>query len=97
MDLSMPRFQWSNKALSMGSASRAALNRQARLAGSGAYLAKKRNTADERFTARPKGAARMIQYGVAVLAKDMAILCELRLVLDHLGCSESIDSALLDH
>ena len=39
----------------------------------------------------------MIQYGVAVLAKDMFILHELRLVLDHPGCSESINSALLDH
>jgi len=29
----------------------------------------------------------MIQYGVAVLVKDMAIPCGLRLVLDHLGNS----------
>ncbi len=39
----------------------------------------------------------MIQYGAAVLAKDMAIPCGLRLVLDHLGSSESINSALLDY
>ena len=32
---------------------------------------KRRNTADDRFTARPKGATQMIQYGVAVLVKDM--------------------------
>ena len=55
----------------MGSASREALHRQARLAANGAVLAKRRNTADERCTASPKGAARMIQYGVAVLVKDM--------------------------
>ena len=43
-------------------------NRQARLVGNG-RLARRRNTADERFTARPKGATRMIRYGVAVLEK----------------------------
>ena len=57
----------------------------------------RRNTADDRFTARPKGATQMIQYGVAVLEKDMAIPGGLRLVLDHLGCSESANVALLDH
>ena len=34
-------------------------------------LAKRRNTADERFPARPKGATQMIQYGVAVLEKGL--------------------------
>ncbi len=34
-------------------------------------LAKRRNTADDRFTARPKGATQMIQTGVAVLEKDL--------------------------
>ncbi len=38
----------------------------------------------------------MIQYGVAVLEKA-AIPCGLRLVLDHLGSSESINITLLDH
>ncbi len=36
----------------------------------------------------------MIQYGVAALEKGRAILCELRLVLDHLGCSESVNITL---
>ena len=39
----------------------------------------------------------MIQYGVAALEKDPAISCGLRLVLDHLACSESINITLLDH
>jgi hypothetical protein len=39
----------------------------------------------------------MIQYGVAVLEKDPAILYGLRLVLNHLGGSESINPALSDH
>jgi|GEM_PF-794698 len=51
-------------------------------------LAKRCNTADDRFPARPKGATQMIQYSVAALEKDLAILCRLRLVLDHLGSSE---------
>jgi len=34
-------------------------------------LAKRRNTADERFPARPKGPTRMTQYGVAVLEKGL--------------------------
>jgi len=70
-------------------------NRQARLAGNG-RLVKRRNTADDRFTARPKGATQMIQYGIAVLEKA-TIPCGLRLVLDHPGCSVSINMALLDH
>ncbi len=45
--------------------------------------------ANDGFTARPKGATQMIQCGVAVLEKELAILCELRLVLNHLGGSES--------
>jgi hypothetical protein len=36
----------------------------------------------------------MIQYGVAALEKDSAILCELRLVLNHPGVSDSINIAL---
>jgi hypothetical protein len=39
----------------------------------------------------------MIQYGVAALEKDPAISCGLRLVLDHLACSESINITLLNH
>ncbi len=52
---------------------------------------------DDRFTARPQGAAQMIQYGVAALAKDRAIYCGLRLVLDHLGGSESINITLVEY
>ncbi len=53
----------------MGSASRETVDRTARLAGNGVVLAKRRNTADDRFTARPQGATWMIQYGVAALEK----------------------------
>ncbi len=61
----------------MGSASCEAVapeginNRKARLEGQWRVLAKRRNTADDRFTTRPKGVTRMIQYGVAALVKDM--------------------------
>jgi hypothetical protein len=54
----------------MGSASCEAVDRKARLAGNGSVLAKRRNTAEDRFTTRPKGATQMIQYGVAALGKD---------------------------
>jgi hypothetical protein len=39
----------------------------------------------------------MIQYGVAALEKDPAILCGLRLVLNHLGGSESISIILQEY
>jgi hypothetical protein len=39
----------------------------------------------------------MIQYSVAVLEKDQAISCGLRLVLNHLACSESFNNTLLGH
>ena len=39
----------------------------------------------------------MIQYGVAALEKDPAILCGLRLVLNHLGGSESINITLPEY
>ncbi len=51
----------------------------------------------DRFTTRPKGAPQMIQYDVAALEKEHAIPFGLRLALDHLGCSESINTTLLDH
>ncbi len=38
----------------------------------------------------------MIQTGVAALEKA-TIACGLRLVLDHLGSSESVNITLLDH
>jgi len=47
------------------------VGRKARLAGNGLVLAQRRNAANDRFTARPKGATQMSQYGVAVLEKDM--------------------------
>jgi len=53
-----------------GSASYEAVDRQARLKGQWRVLAKRRNTADDCFTTRPKGTTRMIQYGVAALEKD---------------------------
>ena len=55
-------------------------------------LGKRRNTANDRFPARPKGAKQMTQYGVTALNtalnKDQAIVCGLCLVLDHLLNSE---------
>ena len=48
----------------------------------------RRNTANDRFPARPKGGTQMSQYCVTALKKDWAILCGLRLVLEHLGASE---------
>ena len=39
----------------------------------------------------------MIQYGVAVLEKDPAILFGLRLVLNHLGGSESVNNTVKEH
>ncbi len=51
-------------------------------------LAQRRNTANDRFPARPKGGTQMSQYCVTALKKDWAILCGLRLVLEHLGASE---------
>ncbi len=39
----------------------------------------------------------MIQYGVAVLEKEPAIPCGLRLALDHLGGSESINITLTEY
>ena len=52
---------------------------------------------DGRFPTRPKGATQMVQYGVAALEKDPAILCGLRLVLDHLGGSESVNITLKEY
>jgi hypothetical protein len=51
-------------------------------------LAQRRNTANDRFPTRPKGGTQMSQYCVAALKKDQAILCGLRLVLEHLVTSE---------
>ncbi len=39
----------------------------------------------------------MIQTCVALLEKDSAILCGLRLVLNHLGGSESMNVTLLEY
>ncbi len=57
-------------------------------------LPQRRNTADDRFPARPKGAIQMIQYGVTALNKDWAIVCGLCLVLDHLDSSEHVNITL---
>jgi len=46
------------------------VDRKARLAGNGLALAKRRNTPDDRFPARPKGDSQMLQFGVAALEKD---------------------------
>jgi len=55
----------------MGSARCETLSRKARLAGNGLVLAKRRNTANMRFTARPKGAIQICQYFVTILEKGM--------------------------
>ncbi|MEE8496086.1 MAG: hypothetical protein V3S21_06355 [Xanthomonadales bacterium] len=47
------------------------VDRTASLAGNGLVLAKRRNTTDDRFPARPKGGSQMLQYCVAALEKDM--------------------------
>jgi hypothetical protein len=47
---------------------------EARLAGNGPVLAKRRNNADGRFPARPQGATQMSQSGVAVLEKGLLFL-----------------------
>ena len=60
-------------------------------------VAEGRNTANDRFTARPKGATQMSQYCVTALKKDQAILCGLRLVLEHLGSSEPANLGLAEH
>ena len=39
----------------------------------------------------------MPQYGVTALKKDQAILCGLRLFLEHLDGSEPINSGLTEH
>ena len=51
-------------------------------------LGKRRNIANDRFPARPKGAKQMNQYGVTDLDKDDATVRALCLVLDHLLSSE---------
>ncbi|SCZ57871.1 hypothetical protein SAMN03097708_01529 [Thiohalomonas denitrificans] len=53
-------------------------------------LSKKRNAADGRPAARPKGAPQKRHDGVTALDKGMTIACALRLVLTFLGGSESI-------
>ena len=60
-------------------------------------LAQRRNTANDRFPARPKGGTQMSQYCVTALKKDWAILCGLRLVLEHLGASEPAIITLKKH
>ena len=47
------------------------VDRKARLAGNGPVLAKRCNTADDHFPARPKGGSQISQYCVAALEKDM--------------------------
>ncbi len=63
----------------------------ARRATAGLAVANSRehNNADDRFLAGPKGAPQIVQCGVAVLVKDHAIPCGLRLALADLGRSES--------
>ena len=60
-------------------------------------LAKRCNTANDRFPACPKGATQMIQYGVTALDKDRAIVCGLCLVLDHLDSSEHVNITLKEY
>jgi len=60
-------------------------------------LSKRRNTADDRFPVRPKGANQTIQYCVTVLNKDLAIIFKPCLVLDRLVYSEHVNSALSEH
>ena len=49
----------------MDTVSREVISHKARLAGNGCSLAKRRNTVDDHFSARPKGASQSVQYGVS--------------------------------
>jgi hypothetical protein len=51
--------------------------------------ASERNTADDRLSPCPEGAAQIRQCGVAVLDKGEAIAYGLRLALTYLGGSEN--------
>jgi len=79
------------------SASWEVVDRKARLAGNGLVLAKRRNTTDDRFPARPKGGAQLSQGSVAAIEKDTPVLCGLRLVLKHPGTSEPAVITLKEH
>ena len=67
------RSQYPAKIILTCSASREVVGRKARLAGNGLVLDKRRNTANDRFPARPKGAKQMTQYGVTALNKDLPL------------------------
>ena len=67
------RSQYPSKVILTCSASREVVGRKARLAGNGLVLAQRRNTANDRFPARPKGAKQMIQYGVTALNKGQPL------------------------
>ncbi len=53
-------------------------------------LFKDDNAADGCFSARPKGTPQIPQSCVAILANGATIACELRLVLENLGDSDSL-------
>jgi len=51
-------------------------------------LAQRRNNANERFPARPKGAKQMTQYRATAINKDQPLFAVCNPVLDHLLSSE---------
>ena len=81
----------------MDTASREVISHKARLAGNGCSLAKRRNTVDDHFPARPKGVSQSVQYGVAALDKGTTIACGPRLALNALGSSVSINPMLAEY
>jgi len=81
----------------MGSASCEAVDRKARLEGQWRVLAKRRNTADLPLHDSPEGSHPNDPIRRYSPCKGQAIHCRLRLVLDHLGSSEPINTTLLDH
>jgi ferredoxin len=55
------------------------------------------NAADDCLSSCPTGAAQLRHCGVAVLGKDSAIPCGLRLTLTQLGGSEPVNTKLLEY
>jgi hypothetical protein len=78
----------------MDAASREGVSRKARLAGNGCSIAKRRNTVDDPFPARPEGAPQIRPCGVAILDKGAAIACGRRLAWAYLGGSAFINITL---
>ena len=60
-------------------------------------IAQRRNTANDRFTARPKGATQMFQDKAQTAKNGLVLLKGCNTVLGHLGSSEPINLGLTEH